>query len=115
MRTLGGVPEQHGSDSLSAAFRNLDADAKEDLTLRYEAFCAHYGMTPTRNSPGVAHENGSIERSHGHLKEALDDALLFRRSGAFSDLDSSRRFLYDGGGPRAANNRSRVQFGRLTR
>ena len=27
------------SDSLSAAFRNLDADAKEDLTLRYEAFC----------------------------------------------------------------------------
>jgi hypothetical protein len=32
--TLGGVPEQHRSDSLSAAFRNLDADAKEDLTLR---------------------------------------------------------------------------------
>jgi DNA replication protein DnaC len=23
--------------------------------------CAHYGMTPTRNNPGVAHENGSIE------------------------------------------------------
>jgi len=39
--TLGGVPEQHRSDSLSAAFRNLDADAKEDLTLRYEASCAH--------------------------------------------------------------------------
>ncbi len=76
--TLGGVPEQHRSDSLSAAFRNLDADAKEDLTLRYEAFCAHYGMTPTRNNPGVAHENGSIESSHGHLKKALEDALLLR-------------------------------------
>src|SRR5262245_15388002 len=63
--SLGGVPEQHRSDSLSAAFRNLDADAKEDLTLRYEAFCAHYGMTPTRNNAGVAHENGSIESSHG--------------------------------------------------
>ena len=37
---LGGVPEQHRSDSLSAAFRNL-ADAKEDLTKRYEAFCVH--------------------------------------------------------------------------
>ena len=24
----------------NAPFRNLDADAKEDLTLRYEAFCA---------------------------------------------------------------------------
>ena len=30
--SLGGVPEQHRSDSLSAAFRNLGADAKEDLT-----------------------------------------------------------------------------------
>ena len=27
-------------------------------------------MTPTRNNPGVAHENGSIESSHGHLKKA---------------------------------------------
>jgi hypothetical protein len=71
--TLGGVPEQHCSDSLSAAFRNLDADAKEDLTLRCEAFCGHYGMTPTRNNPGVAHENGSIESSHGHLRKALGE------------------------------------------
>jgi hypothetical protein len=30
---LGGVPEQHRSDSLSAAFRNLDREAQEDLTL----------------------------------------------------------------------------------
>jgi hypothetical protein len=37
--SLGGVPEQHRSDSLSAAFRNLGADAQEDLTRRYEAFC----------------------------------------------------------------------------
>ncbi len=79
--TLGGVPEQHRSDSLSAVFRNLDADAKEDLTLPYEAFCAHYGMTPTRNNPGVAHENGSIEGSHGHLKKALEDAIAARRPG----------------------------------
>src|SRR5208282_6362679 len=50
---LGGVPEQYRSDSLSAAFRNLGADAKEDLTKRYEPFCAYYGMTPTRNNPGV--------------------------------------------------------------
>ena len=31
--------EQHRSDSLSAAFRNLGADAKEVLTTLYEAFC----------------------------------------------------------------------------
>jgi hypothetical protein len=38
---LGGVPQQHRSDSLSAAFRNLDQDAKEDLTRRYDELCAH--------------------------------------------------------------------------
>jgi hypothetical protein len=31
---LGGVPEQHRSDSLSAAFRNLDRVAQDDLTRR---------------------------------------------------------------------------------
>ena len=69
---LGGVPEQHRTDSLSAAFRNLNAEAKEDLTTRYEAFCAYYGMTPTRNNPGVSHENGSIASSHGHLESKLE-------------------------------------------
>lgn len=73
---LGGVPREHRSDSLSAAFRNLEADAREDLTTRYEALCAHYGMQPTRNNRGIAHENGSIESPHGHLKNAVRDALL---------------------------------------
>jgi len=71
---LGGVPAQHGSDSLSAAFRNLDRDAEADLTRRYEDLCAHYGMTPTRNNAGIAHENGTIESAHGHLKKAIEDA-----------------------------------------
>src|SRR6204780_3738694 len=31
---LGGSPHEHRSDSLSAAFRNLDTDAREDLTRR---------------------------------------------------------------------------------
>ena len=44
---LGGAPLEHRSDSLSAAFRNLDKDAREDLTRRYDALCAHYGMQPT--------------------------------------------------------------------
>ena len=32
---LGCVPKEHRSDSLSAAFRNLGADAEADLTERY--------------------------------------------------------------------------------
>ena len=91
--TLGGAPLQHRTDSLSAAFRNLDSDARADLTTRYEALCAHYGMEPTRNNTGVAHENGSVESSHGHLKRALADALLLRTSADFPDLCSYRAFV----------------------
>jgi hypothetical protein len=90
---LGRVPREHRSDSLSAAFRNLDRNAREDLTQRYEELCAHYGMTPTRNNPGVAHENGSIESSHGHLKKAIEDALLLRGSRDFSTLEDYRGFV----------------------
>ena len=71
---LGRAPLQHCSDSLSAAFRDLDRDAQEDVTRRYEGLCAHYRMTPTRNNPGQAHENGAIESPHGHLKHALAGA-----------------------------------------
>jgi len=90
---LGGVPHEHRSDSLSAAFCNLDRNAREDLTRRYEELCTHYGMTPTRNNRGVAHENGTIESSHGHLKKAIEDALLLRGSRDFDDLDAYRRFV----------------------
>jgi hypothetical protein len=41
--SLGGVPAEHRTDSLSAAFRNLDEDARVDLTRRYDALCAHIG------------------------------------------------------------------------
>ena len=91
--SLGGAPEEHRSDSLSAAFCNLEQDAAADLTERYEALCAHYGMTPTRNNRGVAHENGAIEGPHAHLKRSLQQALLLRGSSDFTDLASYRGFV----------------------
>src|SRR6266403_3509427 len=109
---LGGVPEQHRSDSLSAAFRNLDREAQEDLTRRYEELCAHYGMTPSRNNRGVAHENGAIESSHGHLKKGLGDELLLRGSRDFADLAAYRRFIDEVVGRRNARNRKRIEIER---
>jgi len=111
--SLGGVPEQHRSDSLSAAFHNLGADAEEDLTRRYEAFCSHYGMTPTRNNPGVSHENGSIESAHGHLKRALGDALLLRASRDFDDLAAWRGFVDEIVGRGNARNAKRIDLERM--
>ena len=109
---LGGVPEQHRSDSLSAAFRNLDRDAREDLTRRYEVLCAHYRMTPTRNNPGVAHENGSIESPHGHLKQTIKDELLLRGSRNFADLDGYRRFIDEVVGRHNARHRKQIEIER---
>jgi transposase InsO family protein len=105
---LGGAPREHRSDSLSAAFRNLDREAQDDLTRRYDALCAHYQMTPTRNNPGVAHENGSIESPHGHLKKVIEDALLMRGSRDFTDLADYRRFVDEIVGRRNARHAKRI-------
>jgi hypothetical protein len=90
--SLGGAPREHRTDSLSAAFRNLNKEAQEDLTRRYEELCSHYRMTPTRNNAGIARENGSIEGPHGHLKRAVEDAILMRATPDFDDLPAYRRF-----------------------
>jgi len=46
-------------------------------------------MEPTRNNRGLAHENGSIESPHGHLKRAIEDALLLRGPRDFDTLRCS--------------------------
>jgi hypothetical protein len=105
---LGGAPREHRSDSLSAAFRNLDREAREDLTSRYDALCTHYRMEPTRNNRGVAHENGAIESPYGHLKHAIRDALLMRGSVDFEDLGTYRSFLDEIIGRKNARNLKRI-------
>jgi transposase InsO family protein len=109
---LGRAPLQHRSDSLSAAFRNLDDDMRQDQTRRYQALCVHYGMEPTRNNRGIAHENGSIESPHGHLKQAIEDALLLRGSRDFDDLQAYRRFVDEIAGRRNARNAKRLDLER---
>jgi hypothetical protein len=109
---LGRVPLFHRSDSLSAAFRNLDENTRQDQTRRYEALCAHYRMEPTRNNRGLAHENGSIESSHGHLKQAIEDALLLRGSREFDTLEAYRRFIDEIVGWRNARLKKRLDLER---
>lgn len=111
---LGGAPREHRSDSLSAAFRNLNRAAREDLTTRYDALCVHYGMEPSRNNRGVAHENGSIESPHGHLKSAIRDALLLRGSGDFADVGAYRRFIDEIVSRKNARNAKRIAAERAT-
>ena len=91
--TLGGVPREHRTDSLSAAYRNLAAEAAKDATKRYEDFCAHYGLLASRCNPGEPHENGSVEAHNRHLKTALDQALILRGSRDFDDVADWGRFI----------------------
>ena len=78
---LGGVPEEHRTDSLSAAFNNLAE--QEALTQRYAELCRHYGLRATRCNPGQSNENGSIESRNNSLKSALEQALCLRGSRRF--------------------------------
>ena len=111
---LGGAPREHRSDSLSAAFRNLDRDGREDLTRRYDALCTHYRMDPTRNNRGVAHENGAIESPHGHLKKAVRDALLMRGTSDFDDLAGYRCFIDEIVSRKNVHNGKRIEAERPT-
>jgi hypothetical protein len=87
----GGCPSEHRSDSLSAAFKNLQEE--EDFTVRYKALLEHYGMAGTRNNRGLGHENGSVESSHRWLKEAVDQALLLRGHRDFDDRPAYDDFV----------------------
>ena len=110
--SLGGAPLEHRSDSLSAAYRNLDRDQCEDATARYAALCAHYGMAPSRNNRGESHENGAVEGPHGHLKRGLADALLLRGAPDFDTLDEYRAFVDEVAGRRNAHHRARIDVER---
>ena len=90
---LGGVPEEHRTDSLSAAFNNLAE--QEELTRRYTDLCKHYGLRASRNNLGESHENGAIESRQGSLKNAIDQALLLRGHRNFDEPTDYRRFIAD--------------------
>ena len=93
LEKLGGVPAEHRTDSLSAAYRNLDRAAQEDMTERYQALCQHYGMDASRNNRGRGHENGAIESPHGHLKRRIRQRLALRGSSDFDSVEAYRAFI----------------------
>ena len=90
---IGGVPQWHRTDNLSAAVRDLDREGRHDFTQNYQALLAHYGMQPSANSAGLAHQNGDVEQSHFRFKQAVDQALRVRGSRDFADRSAYERFL----------------------
>jgi transposase len=89
---LGRVPHKHRTDNLSAATHDLK-DGRRAFNERYLGAMAHYGVEADRNTPGRAHENGSVEQAHYRFKSAVEQALLLRGTREFADRPSYEAFL----------------------
>ena len=89
----GGVPRQHRTDSLSAAVKNLSPE--RDFTERLCGLMLHYHVQPTKTNPRSPNENGDCESLNGHLKTAIDQALLLRGSRDFASREEYQTFLDD--------------------
>jgi hypothetical protein len=88
---LGGVPQMHRTDRLTAAVNNLgDRDLFQQ---RYRALLAHYGLKAQAINARKAHENGDAEQSHNRFKTAVDQALMLRGSRDFEERADYERFL----------------------
>ena len=73
---LGGVPQRHRTDCLSAAIANTSNH--EEFTQRYQGLLEHYALRPEKTNPNSGHENGDVEQRHHRFKRAVDQALMLR-------------------------------------
>ncbi len=89
---LGRVPHKHRTDNLSAATHELK-EGRRAFNERYLGAMAHYGVEADRNTPGRAHENGSVEQAHHRFKLAVEQALLVRGTRDFADRGGYDAFL----------------------
>lgn len=104
---LGRVPHKHRTDNLSAATHDLK-DGRRAFNERYLGAMAHYGVEADRNTPGRAHENGSVEQAHHRFKRAVEQALLVRGRRDFVDRAQYEAFLRE---IFAAKNKPRTALG----
>lgn len=88
---VGGVPEEHRTDSLSAAVKNLNDD--DEFTERYQGLVRHYGMRASHNNPGRGHENGDVEQAHHRFKRAVEQEMILRGSRDFQSRGDYEAFL----------------------
>ncbi|MCK5851031.1 MAG: IS21 family transposase [Kiritimatiellae bacterium] len=88
---LGGVPEKHQTDSLSAAVINTVTD--KNFTERYAGLIRHYGLAAQKTNPKSPNENGDIECRNRYFKSAVNQALMIRGSRDFNSREEYENFL----------------------
>jgi len=88
---VGGVPERHRTDQLSAAIQK--PDHPEEFTQRYRALLGHYGLQGQKTQGESPNENGDVEQRHYRLKKAVEQSLMLRGSCDFASRQDYADFL----------------------
>jgi hypothetical protein len=91
--SLGFVPRRHRTDRLSAAVNNLSESG--DFTARYQGLMDHYAISMEKIQPRRANENGDVESSHRHIKQAIEQSLLLRGSRDFASIADYLAFVQE--------------------
>jgi len=88
---LGGAPETHQTDQLTAAVNNLSS--QKEFTARYKALMSHYNLESRKSQAGKGNENGDVEQRHYRFKKAVGQALMLRGSRDFASRGEYAKFL----------------------
>lgn len=88
---LGGVPQIHRTDRLSAGVRNTSCP--EEFTQRYAGLLEHYRLKGSRIQTGRPNENGDVEQRHYRFKKTVEQSLLLRGSSDFISREEYSYFL----------------------
>jgi hypothetical protein len=88
---LGGVPQIHRTDSLTAAVP--PGEDRPVFQKRYGELLQPYGLQGQASHPTKAHEHGDVEQSHRQFKRALEQALLRRGSRDVTDRAAYPEFV----------------------
>jgi hypothetical protein len=88
---LGGAPERHRTDRLTAAVQK--PEHPEEFTQRYRALLDHYGLEGQKTQAESPNENGDVEQRHHRLKKAVEQSLMLRGSGDFISRQDYAVFL----------------------
>ena len=88
---LGGVPQRHRTDRLSAAVANTSN--LQEFTGRYQGLLGHYGLLAEKTNPNSGNENGDVEQRHHRFKRAVDQALMLRGGRDFANVQAYGQFL----------------------
>lgn len=90
---LGGVPQSHRIDRMTAAVPSKQKEKQRHFTRRYEALLRHYKLEGYKIQTGKPNENGDVEQRHYRIKRAVDQALLLRGHRDFTSREDYAAFL----------------------